>query len=108
MVFKPAKRKPDPLQIFLVVYGSEQFPSFDVLLPIRSIESEIIMATEYERPSKRIVERHYTSDSGIGVIVGLILALAIGAFVFLTFYDRAAAPSAPAPPTTPPPAPSIK
>ncbi len=71
------------------------------------------MATEYERPTERIVERHYTSDSGVGIIVGLIIALAIGAFVFFTFYDRggphtAAPPSVTktVPTTTPAPAPT--
>ncbi len=72
------------------------------------------MATEYERPTERIVERHYSSDSGIGVIVGFIVALAIGAFVFFTFYDRGSPPTTSAPtvtktvPNTPAPAPSTK
>jgi hypothetical protein len=73
------------------------------------------MATEYDRPSERIVERHYTRDGSMGVALALIVALAIGAFVFFTFYDRGTAPGTTKPTVTksvptpaPTPAPSAK
>ena len=42
------------------------------------------MATEYDRPPNRTVERHYTTDrgSGIGVALGIIAAFAIVALLF--------------------------
>jgi hypothetical protein len=71
------------------------------------------MATEYDRPS------HRTTDSSLGAVIALIIALAIGAFIFFTFYDRGVPTTATTPtvtktvPTTTPaprsaPAPSTK
>ena len=97
------------------MYGLEHFSFTRVVQANSEACTRWIMATGYDRPSERIVERHYTSDGGIGVVIGLIVALAIGAFLFFTFYDRGSAPTVTTPtvtktvPITPPaPAPSTK
>lgn len=52
------------------------------------------MAAEYNRPAQRTVDRHnVVVGRNLGLIVGLIAFLAIGALVFFTFFDRT--PSAP-------------
>jgi hypothetical protein len=83
------------------------------------------MATEYERPGNRVVERTHTTDtgSGMGIVLGLIIAFGIVAFLFFAFFDRSppgpnsvsSKPTVTAPKTTvpaakteAPPAPSTK
>jgi hypothetical protein len=80
------------------------------------------MAEEFERRrAEPVVERTYVSGgSGAAGIIALIVAIAIGAFVFFTFYDRGTtpnsveptprvtAPNATPPAKTAPPAPSTK
>ena len=48
------------------------------------------MATEYERPRDRVVERTHTTDtgSGMGIVLGLIIAVGIVAILFFAFFDR--------------------
>jgi uncharacterized protein HemX len=60
------------------------------------------MATEFERrPSEPVVERTYlNSGNGAAGMIALIVALAIGAFVFFTFYNSGSTPSGPTPRAT--------
>jgi hypothetical protein len=48
------------------------------------------MAEEFERRrAEPVVERtHVSGGSGAAGVIALIVAIAIGAFVFFTFYDR--------------------
>ena len=77
------------------------------------------MATEYERPRDRVVERTHTTDTGwgMGTVLGLIIALGLGLILFFAFFDRSpstpttvtsqprvTAPDRTAPKTTNPPA----
>lgn len=83
------------------------------------------MATEYERPHDRVVERTHTTDtgSGMGIVLGLLIAFGIVAILFFAFFDRSppgpnsvsSKPTVTAPKTTAPtakpdtpPAPSTK
>jgi hypothetical protein len=53
------------------------------------------MATEFERrPTEPGVERNYIAGGGgTAGVVALIVAIAIGAFVFFTFYNRDISPT---------------
>lgn len=47
------------------------------------------MATDYDCPAQQTVDRHVsTVGNSLGIIIGLIVVLAIGALVFFTFFDR--------------------
>jgi hypothetical protein len=48
------------------------------------------MATEYERPGDRVVDRSHMTDtgSGMGIVLGLLIAFGLMAILYFAFVDR--------------------
>lgn len=61
------------------------------------------MATEYERPRDRVVERTHTTNagSGMGIVLGVLVALGIAAIMYFALADRS--PTGPSTATSRPP-----
>jgi hypothetical protein len=63
------------------------------------------MATEYERPPERVIDRTHTTNtgSGMGIVLGLVVAFGLVAILYFAFVDRTPpGPSATSPRITAP------
>jgi hypothetical protein len=94
-----------------------RFKRATFFIPTSVTHRSWIMDREYEAPRERVVERSHTTDtgSGMGIVLGLVIAFGIIAILFFAFYDRGptgpatvtsqptvTAPQRTAPKTTPP------